>query len=83
MFCVSKYPWGEADQLFNTIQPPEDHASDIDGVVNHRDWIMAILTQLSSFVFLLTYPLLIFFSQAGGLPVQVGLSLYLDLFFFM
>ena len=45
--CVSKYLREEAGQLFNTLQPPEDNASDIDGVVNHRDWITATLTQLS------------------------------------
>ena len=40
------YPWGQVRQLFNTLQPPEDRASNIDGVVNHRDWIMMTLTQL-------------------------------------
>ena len=54
--CLSKYPWGEVGWLFNTLQPHEDPASDIDGVVNHRDWSTAILTQLS-FLFILTYPL--------------------------
>ena len=59
--------WGEAGWLFNTLQPPEDRASDIDGVVNHRDWITVTLTQLSSFLFPLTYPLFFFsFSRAGS-----------------
>ena len=59
---IPKYLQGEARQLFNTLQPQEDRASDIDGVVSHRDWITATLTQLSSFLFSLTYPLFISFS---------------------
>ena len=85
-FCLQNTS-GRRPDSFST---PEDRESDIDGVVNHRDWIMATLTQLSLFLFPLIYPVFIFFSWAGssvpyhgGLPVWVGLSPYLDLCFFV
>ena len=65
--CLSKYPWGKAGQPFNTLQPPEDRASDINGVVNHRDWITVTLTQLSSFLFPLIYP----FPRDGSLSLTM------------
>ena len=63
-----KYLWEEAGQLFNTLQPHGDQASDMDKVVNHRDWITVALTQLSSLIFTPTDPLFIFFIL-GWLPV--------------
>ena len=50
----------------STPPPHEDHASDIDKLVIHRDWSMAPFTQLSSFLFTLTYPL--FCKFYPGLP---------------
>ena len=43
----------EAGWLFNTRPPHEDRASDIIGLVVHRDWSVAYLIQLSSFLFTL------------------------------
>ena len=54
-----KIPKGSRPDSFSTLQPHEDCESDIDGVVNHRDWITASLAELSSFLFELTYPLFI------------------------
>ena len=59
-----KFPW----QLFNTLQPHEDHTSDIDGVVNHRDWSTATLTQLFS----LTYILFRFLSYTDCPPLTMA-----------
>ena len=42
--CLSKYLLGEASQLFNTLQPHEDPASNIARVVDHRDWNNETLT---------------------------------------
>ena len=73
-----KIPMGEAGWLFNTLQPHNDPASDIDTVVNHRhrDWNMATLTQLSSFLFTPTLTHSLFcYPGLAGLPVRVEPSL--------
>ena len=76
---------GGGRYLFNTLEPSEEHASNIDRVVNHRDWIMVTFTQPTSILFPLTYKLFILFSRACShhIPVWVGPSLYLTLVFFV
>ena len=63
-----KYPQGEASRLFNTLPSHEDCASNNNGLVTHIDWSMTPLTQLSSFLFTLTYPLFILFLSWSGSP---------------
>ena len=76
---------GRSCLLFNTLQPHKDSMSNIDGLVT-----MATLTKLSSFLFTLTNPHFFFHflilgwppvMQHKGLPVWVGPSLYLKIFF--
>ena len=58
----SKIPMGGGRSAFqHSTTSCEAHVSDINGVVNHKDWSTP-LTQLSSFLFTLAYSLFIFLS---------------------